>query len=90
MSFQYHSDSPTKNRKGFSVTYENGYTVSVQFGYGNYGDNYNGNVKNPKTAECAVLMDGEFCRVDDSWEDNVKGHMTSSDVTKLMFQVMNL
>ena len=27
--------------KGFQMTFENGWTVSVQFGYGNYGDNYN-------------------------------------------------
>lgn len=26
--------------KGFHVTFANGYTVSVQFGYGNYSDNY--------------------------------------------------
>lgn len=26
--------------KGFHITFENGWTVSIQFGYGNYGDNY--------------------------------------------------
>lgn len=26
--------------KGFHITFENGYTVSVQFGPGNYADNY--------------------------------------------------
>jgi len=27
--------------KGFHITFENGFTVSVQFGRGNYADNYN-------------------------------------------------
>ena len=27
--------------KGFHITFANGYTISVQFGPGNYGDNYN-------------------------------------------------
>ena len=27
-------------RKGFHITFENGVTISVQFGMGNYGDNY--------------------------------------------------
>ena len=26
--------------KGFHITFANGYTISVQFGPGNYGDNY--------------------------------------------------
>lgn len=28
------------NAKGFHITFENGWTISVQWGYGNYGDNY--------------------------------------------------
>lgn len=27
--------------KGFGITFPNGYQISVQFGYGNYCDNYN-------------------------------------------------
>ena len=27
--------------KGFQMVFENGWTVSVQFGYGNYSENYN-------------------------------------------------
>jgi len=29
------------DQKGFHITFENGWTVSVQFGRGNYCDNYN-------------------------------------------------
>ncbi len=33
------------NNKGFYIKFDNGWTVSVQFGWGNYCDNYNNNVK---------------------------------------------
>lgn len=55
--------------KGFHVTFENGYTVSVQFGPGNYAGNYNAPFRSapPKggwesrTAETAVWgPDGEM------------------------------
>ena len=29
------------DNKGFHLTFKNGVTISVQFGIGNYGDNYN-------------------------------------------------
>lgn len=28
--------------KGFGMSFDNGWAVSVQFGYGNYADNYDG------------------------------------------------
>jgi hypothetical protein len=49
--------------KGFHITFENGWTVSVQFGPGNYADNYNMRIgdedkeagnRGSTTAECAV------------------------------------
>lgn len=57
--------------KGFGITFSNGYTVSVQFGFGNYADNYDINHERPNAdfrdlnrlagergsncAECAVI-----------------------------------
>lgn len=57
--------------KGFGMRFENGWAVSVQFGYGNYADNYDGPVGvwsedhremnrkcgeiGSRTAECAVF-----------------------------------
>jgi len=39
------------NNKGFHITFENGWTVSVQFGAGNYCDNYHSmDFLNPKPA----------------------------------------
>lgn len=50
--------------KGFQVTFENGNTISVQFGYGNYCENRNAHEKYPigkyvdfvecETAEIAI------------------------------------
>lgn len=50
-------------KKGFHITFENGYNVSVQFGPANYCDHYNRNIgideedcgkEGSGTAECAV------------------------------------
>lgn len=50
-------------KKGFHITFKNGYTVSVQFGPGNYCDNYNRQIgyddeqcgkDGSSNAECAV------------------------------------
>ncbi len=55
--------------KGFGMKFANGWAISVQFGYGNYADNYDGRVdeedyakRNARlgangstTAECAVF-----------------------------------
>lgn len=56
--------------KGFSITFDNGWTISVQFGRGNYSDNYFGRQQvgesfplmnarlgnqGSRNAECAVI-----------------------------------
>lgn len=33
------------HNKGFHITFKNGWTVSVQFGWGNYADSYNDSVQ---------------------------------------------
>lgn len=42
--------------KGFQVTFENGITVSVQFGYGNYCENYD----KPIFEKAAISPTGHF------------------------------
>lgn len=83
--------------KGFHITFENGYTVSVQFGPGNYCDNYdmsfeNDSVKGIKgvkgiessTAECAVWgSDGAMLGFDD-WGDTVSNRSTPADLLELL------
>lgn len=78
---------------GFHMTFENGWTVSVQFGPGNYCDNY----KEPfpyrdervpeyesTNAECAVWgPDGQFVRWGD-WGDDVSNRSTPAEVLELL------
>ena len=81
---------------GFQIKFPNGYTVSVQFGPGNYCDNYNlmwsddGNKKAGKdgsnTAETALLdPDGNFVKYpNEDAGDDVQARMSPMDVLALM------
>jgi hypothetical protein len=44
--------------KGFHLSFSNGHTISVQFGYGNYCDNYN--VRKPNAEELTSSSDAEI------------------------------
>jgi hypothetical protein len=74
--------------KGFQMTFENGCTISVQFGYRNYCDNNNHpdgyDFSNGKTmvessdAEIAIILpNGEFY---DFGNDLVKGYCSADEV----------
>ena len=91
--------------KGFQITFANNYTVSVQFGWGNYCDNYDNeyeqqklNIQNgifPKsnTAETALLDGfGEFVPYshDDSENYDVQGRATAEQVLKLLVYAESL
>lgn len=77
------------DNKGFQITFDNGYTVSVQFGPGNYSSNYNlsildnrGKSMTATLAETALLApDGSFVAYK---EDDVQGYQTASDVLELL------
>ena len=78
------------DQKGFHITFDNGYTVSVQFGPGNYSDNYDLSIMDyigkpvpPSfTAETALIdPSGNFVEYDG---DQVQGRQTAEDVLKLM------
>jgi hypothetical protein len=77
--------------KGFHITFENGYTVSVQFGYGNYCDNRDVEIKNENgvisnDAECAAWnKNGDWVKLDEY--DNVKGYMSPKEVLALMNKI---
>lgn len=84
--------------KGFHITFENGYTVSVQFGPWSYCDNYdmsweNDSLKRIKgvkgiessTAECAVWgTEGVMLEFDDWGGDTVSNHSTPAEVLELL------
>lgn len=89
--------------KGFHLTFANGYTISVQFGYGNYCDNYYADFDFYKTpaskidlksenAEIAIWdANGHWCTKDffDDLQDNVKGRVSANEVGELINKVMN-
>lgn len=74
--------------KGFQIKFANGYTVSVQWGPGNYCDNYGSPARktadDSATAETAIITpDGDFLLYKG---DSVQGHQTADDVAEtIMF-----
>lgn len=77
------------NNKGFHVTFENGWTVSVQFGGGNYCDNYDETTIDWPTvppcsnAEIAGFKGDDWHHFDDC-DNTVSGYRTSADVLAFM------
>ena len=79
--------------KGFHITFENGWTVSVQFGGGNYCDNYDmligdeyeqAGEEGSNTAECAVWgPDGDMVEYGD-WGNTVSNRSTAAEVLTLL------
>lgn len=75
---------------GFQMIFENGYTISVQFGFGNYCENrFAGNNKSIN-AEIAVFdKSGNFIKVD-GMDDDVKGYCNADEVADYIYKVKNL
>ncbi len=79
-------------KKGFHITFENGWTVSVQFGPGNYCDNYDMSIRDDdelagkqgsSTAEVAAWgPDGKM--IDRDWGDTVGNRQTPAQVLDLL------
>ncbi len=82
------------NGKGFYYGFNNGWGVSVQFGPGNYADNYDRRIgqeeskagaDGSETAECAVITpDNKLFAHPDFDGDTVKGHCTPDEVFALL------
>ena len=67
---------------GFHITFENGYTVSVQFGKGNYSD------QGETTTEVAAWgPDRKWVKL--SEYDDIKGWCTPNEVLEIMNQIAN-
>lgn len=82
-------------KKGFHITFNNGWKISVQFGPGNYCDNYDCRIgiddekagrEGSSDAECAIFNNKNIMikpkRL--NWDDTVKGYMKSNEILKLM------
>lgn len=85
--------------KGFYMVFENGYGISVQFGCGNYCDNYDGfgindfeendrkcGKEGSRNAECAVCApDGGLIDLPEEFGgDQVTNRTKPNDILKLM------
>ena len=67
---------------GITMTFKNGNTISIQFGYGNYCDNYFESKSSSDTAEIAIWnKDKIWYKFPDSL-DTVKGYLNSDEVAK--------
>lgn len=84
--------------KGFQITFDNGCTLSVQFGPGNYCARRNAEFNEPKsahhwespTAECAILLpDGEFYPLPEG-DGAVIGWQTVNDMCALIEVARNI
>lgn len=77
--------------KGFHIKFENGWTVSVQFGRGNYCDHYRssasyGYAGKSETAEIAAWdKSGEFYVFEGG--DNVRGYVWADEVARFIKEV---
>lgn len=80
--------------KGFHITFKNGYTVSVQFGPGNYCEHYDRAIGREEEkcgaegsleAEVAVWKDGgDLLEHPDFGENTVKGYVDAEYVLSLL------
>jgi hypothetical protein len=79
------------NGSGFHIAFANGYTVSVQFGYGNYCDNRYGN-DGDKSANAEVAAwktdGGDWVRLGEI--DDVTGYQTPDQVLAIMAMIAAL
>ena len=86
--------------KGFKITFENGLSLSVQWGKGNYCTNYYGDCYNEfchgaesETAEVAVFKGNKFMDLNlflpeyIQTDGQVAGYLTPDDVVTLLVKV---
>lgn len=84
------------NNKGFSLTFENGFTISVQFGYGNYCDNghHPDGFGFSKRQEVTMCSNAEIAiwDADGQWYvfydgDTVMGYCSANDIAEWIDKV---
>jgi hypothetical protein len=83
--------------KGFQMTFENGWTISVQFGYGNYCTNRNHPDKTElHNQEMVSCPDAEIAIWDSFGEhynfghDTIKGYCSTDEVAEWIAKVSHL
>jgi len=83
----------SRTKSGFNIQFENGFSVSVQWGPRTYSDNYNEShdSKNliSKTAEVAIMSPtGSLIGPDDS--DNVYSYVTADQLLEILAKAQKL
>ena len=89
----------SNNNEGFSMKFENGYTISVQFGHKNYCSRRSmdageimaakdNKINSSLTAEIAILNRGKFIKAFEDKRD-VKGWVGSDEVATIIDIVSN-
>lgn len=80
------------DNKGFHIKFKNGWTVSVQWGAGNYGDNYNHSYFSkepvPPSTEAEIAAwdeNGNWFKFDDG--DEVKGYVSPDFVVEFIAKI---
>ncbi len=78
--------------KGFAITFPNGHCVSVQFGPGNYGENYHGTISEEGQRQAGERgsMTAETAHIDPNGDFvehqgySVQGYQTPEQVLELL------
>lgn len=80
--------------KGFQMTFENGWTVSVQWGPGNYGSNHDANdyaAPQKERVYCASTAEVAAWDKNTKWfsfdSDTVKGYLSADEVAQFISEV---
>jgi len=87
--------------KGFQMTFANGNTISVQWGYGNYCQNNSKQIKMENVNLCGHELKSENAEIaiwdqKETWitknfipdlSDDVKGYLSTDEVLKIMIEV---
>lgn len=82
--------------KGFQITFANGWTVSVQFGAGNYCERRNADFGAPRTCDQWESSDAEIAAWDANGtlfhfdHDDVKGYMNANEVAKFISKIESM
>ena len=73
------------------MTFENGFSISVQFGFGNYCENMFQSKPQSKDVEIAVFnKENKFYRLPSMQDDDVKGYINMDELADYIQQVKNL
>jgi hypothetical protein len=83
----------TSQQKGFKIEFANGWIASIQFGPGNYCDNYHESIGEEQawesgTAEVAAINPNtNELHQFDGWNDSVKGWQSPQEVLEFLNMV---